>query len=551
MKKENCQRCKKDKESIWRNKETNELICQTCYSYLFSYFYLTTKVSGYLDSLKRKFPELIVPSKLKTVNNVYLNGICKSAPAKFKSWTTLNEQREQEIEELSIRIQQEKDLNKQLYLQEKLKRLNRLKDLEFRGNEIYVGTAKMFDLIKQNNDYFLEIVMPYAHEGVRFKLNVGKREDYTENTNHNKFKVLDELIASKEYLAYFPKLLRRIDKKTKEKSYSLMLPKRFASSSLEKNKEIEEHYVKNPNIPIVCLDFGIKRPITLAVFKKGKFQQTRTFGNGEFFHHITRSKDKAKKMQKVFARRYLHKTRVVTKEGTEKLLVKGKWRRNQARKKFQKKQAKLLQNYIKNYSQNLTTDLMRFVEKEYPKAIIVLQDTSYIKKVTYSGGYNQVLHRWNIEMQKEILNYKAKIRDCQVYFVPYKLLANLTFYKDMKPIEHKDKEVKTLTIKLRHAYDPAQYWQDRVKMAEQRLQTAEKRYAVKKSEKWKKLTPLFKKNLTYAQKMSISYLNTETFKNITLNPKRNLNAHYDFYMNNCNVLNKCFHSLIHEINENK
>lgn len=497
-----CDHCGDQMQLKWQNK-IGYKICNRCYLYFFNYFYTTKK--EYLDDLREQFPKLGT-----NIHSGYFNGVAKFAPQAFKSWIKKNEEREKEIERLELELQTEEDQLRQIKIRKKLQFKNKgIKDIEFRRNIIYMGTANMIDFKEENGKYWLGITSPFVKkEKIWFEFKLGKKEDY--QTEHNKYQLVKDAIENKTFKIVHGKLIR------KDNYFALMFPKKDISNSLTNRKEIIKLYKNNPKIPIVSFSFGIKRPLSVSVFINNKLVEKKIFGSGYFWNYINRERDYRAKVMKVFAKRY-----------------QSKWKRNKAKKRFFRKRNFCESNRIKYITHNLTTKVMQHLEEKYPECIILIRDTKGIKKINYPSTYRVILNRWNINFQKDLLDYKQRIKNFHIYLFKYKETNNLTCSKCQEK-----EDTKILTVKLNHASNREKLYRHRIKILQEKITKLEKYKDKKKHEKFIKQT---EQELKYTK---------EKLEEIECNQKYPMKKftcdqcgyQEDFYFNDCNSLYHLFHA---------
>lgn len=461
-KKGKCFECNTEDSLLKYKHKFGTEICNKCFMYKWSMPTLT-KASGYQAELIDNFPEL-------AIHKGYYAGVIKFSVQAFKSYLMKRKEREKEIRLLELSIESCDNILRQQKLIKKLNNKKKgLKDFKFRNNMIYFGNAGMFDF-KFDKGFKLGISNPHKlRDRIWFSLRLGKPEQY--KTDHNKFKIINDAIKTKEHKTYFGKILRRPRKKGY--IYEFMLPKRDVSHSLTQNKSIEKYYNENPETNIFVIIFGVKQPIKLIALSNGKIKEIKNFGDGSLYHWINYQRAYRAKVSRVFAKRYPNKRQ-----------------RNIKRKKFFMKRGRREMEYIKRQTHDLTTELITYIAREYKYGIIICRDTKGIKRINYPPIYRVVLDRWNIEMQKTMLEYKQMLKHFHVYKVPYCESNNIKCSQCGKDFIVDKKQLKMLTIKLNHAMDRKGYLLHREKLLREKIIKLLKYPKTKELLDWLKLTSI-------------------------------------------------------------
>ena len=455
-----CHDCKEEKPIKYKHKKLNHQICNSCFLRKWSIFTFTTrdKKTGvsYQDELIDNFPEL------SPAHKGYYSGVIKLAVPMFKSYLTKLQDRKKEIEMLRAQIIATTNVKYQLKLQKKLRFKEKgIKPMQFRKNVIYHGSAGMFELKEEEGKFWIGITNPYVErEKIWYELKIGQEKSY--KTDHNKYKIIREAIKNKDYKTYFGKILKR-----DTGIYEFMFPKRDLSESLTTTKEIKKFYKKNPKTPLICLSFTIKKPILATTIVNGKIVDAKSFGDKSIWDWINHERDYRAKLMNNFANKY-----------------RSKRRRNKARKKFFKKRGMMEREFIKYNTHKLTTNVIKYLKAKNKTGIIVMRDTKGIKRINYPSIYRVVFDRWNIEMQKTMLEYKEMLKNFHIYTIPYNQTNNLKCGSCNKEFKVEKKHLKVLTLKLKHALRKESLLKHRFKMLKNKIFKLQKYPSNKENRLW-------------------------------------------------------------------
>lgn len=486
-----CDRCKEIPEVNYLSKEGEE-VCSRCFIYSWSILKLTM---GFQKELVEAFPNL-------ALHKGYYSGVVKGAVPAFKSWLAKVKDREKEIQQLMEQINLATNAKKKLDLEAKLKDKQKgIKDIDFRGNVIFLGAFSMFEFIKQDDGYYIGLANPHKlRDRINIKLDIGDEEDY--KTDHNKFKIIDDAMAVKE------KRVEVKNKETNEKElktvkytdasivlgkiifrslgtknpdegfYEFIFPKRELSSSMTSRKEIADFLKENPKFPVVSLSFGIKTPVTAAISSDGKILERKTFGDASLWHKLNRESKYRKKVMEALSKRY------------------GKWHKRKALRKFFKKRSYSERRFIRNYVHSLTKRIIFYFKQKYGVFILVMQDLKGIKRISYPYSYRAVLSRWNVEMQRFFIKYKSMLKNCHLFEIPYRESNHLTCRKCGLVAIEDNKKIVSLTSKLLHASEANSLIKNRIRALSRKV---EKLQTYPLTSKMKTYIQLTKTDLTNMQ----------------------------------------------------
>jgi len=126
-------------------------------------------------------------------------------------------------------------------------------------------------------------------------------------------------------------------------------------------------------------------------------------------------------------------------------------------------------NHVKYYTHNLTTQLIRYIKEKYKEGIFIFRDTKGIKRINYPPIYRVVLDRWGIEMQKQFLDYKERLKNFHIYNISYKDSNNLKCSRCGKEILEENKPIKVLTVKLRHGFNKKSILTHKINMLQKKI----------------------------------------------------------------------------------
>lgn len=437
-----CQMCgKKDVQLAWKHESLRKEICGKCFNKLWSIFTLT-KADGFQKDLIDAFPDL-------SVHKGWYAGIIKMSVPAFKSYVKKKQDREKEISRLQIQAQAESNPIKQSKLLKLLRKKEKgIKELEFRKNVIYMGNARMFQFEKKYNRYYLNITDWAKKRNKRtYEVRIGMEDSYTDNTAHNKYKIINQCIDKKEHKVLFGKIIWRDD------HFEFMYPKRDITTSLSTKKGILAWFKNNQDAYVISLVYGIKTPIQIVVQEEGRIIDIQSFGNGKSWHDLIRNKGHRIKGMIKIARRHS-----------------SKWEKNKSIKRFNKRIGDSERKRIKYATHVLTTELIAYLRKKYGSGIIIMRDSKGIKRINYPPLYRKILHSWNIEMRKTFLEYKEKISNFHILFLKYNESNNLKCAKCGKAIKDEDnKPMKILTWKLNSGMDRKSILQHKFNMLQAKI----------------------------------------------------------------------------------
>lgn len=454
-----CHACDKPGTYTKINKD-KKYICHYCLKKTYNYFSLYR--------IRDQLPQF-------SNHTGYIVSALKAATRIYTSYLTKVEDRNEEIKKLKIKIEAETIPRRKEKLLNKLK--HKTKGVQFpvyRGGVIEISGG-MYEFKADEQDFYIGIADQNTLRTKNYSpLKLGKPDEY--HTQHNKFRIVEKSIKEKDNSVETK--LRRYTKKKKD-NYEFIYSTKSISRSLTHNTQIEELLNKNKKTPVTVLVFDVKKPIRCVTYIKGKIVNKKTFGSGYLFHYISHQRKYRAKMKAKFANKY-----------------KTKARRNKARKNFFRKRDKVERKFINTYLHKLTTKVIEYIHDNYPKSVVVMQNTDHIKTFDYGYPLKGILARWNIAEQKSKLLYKLMEKHINVYDVRY-IKSNIITCNKCKQKFKKDKnEIRYLTVLLQITHSEKEELIHKIHMLEKKIK---KILTYKKSDKMRLALKKTKEELTETQ----------------------------------------------------
>lgn len=313
-----------------------------------------------------------------------------------------------------------------------------------RANEKIANRRRVaFPVFRNNEIFFWKNMMQFEEieDGWTLSLNAlekGKHHLFTLDIGKYQEAFIRDCIAQKMHQVVYPKLVRK-EKAKQGFEYFFILPFRDVVDLPVKKTDIEQ-YMKEHASDFVMLSFGIKRPVTAAVFRDGERISRKTFSTGNAYWKKFHERGTLAKMRRAISYR-THRT-----PETEKGVRAPLRRKKHVKLRRLKRQTGFkVARYVNTASQTLSHRVVSFA-KGFRNPVIVVRDTRGVKAISYPHTYRRELALWPLEQQKSMVEYKAHLAGIPFYKLPYRALADVACSRCGKATKEK-----MTTLKILHA----------------------------------------------------------------------------------------------------